>query len=59
MFTEAEGDGIESRLPFKIFFTLLKSYFENKNFAIFRGSDMKNMHQGSKLYLSLDTQPEI
>ena len=47
----AEGDGIESRLPFKIFFTLLKSYFENKNFAIFRGSDMKKYASGVKVVL--------
>ena len=28
IFTEGEGDGIESRLPFKIFYTLLYKCFE-------------------------------
>ena len=34
IFTEGEGDGIESRLPFKIFTTLLNLNFYNKELLI-------------------------
>ena len=32
IFAEGEGDGIESRLPFRIFSTLLKSSWNKKDF---------------------------
>ena len=55
IFNEGEGDGMESRLPFKIFTTLLLKYQLNSPHEKLHNSESTNWFRRFKIHLSKST----